>query len=724
MAKQFNFQAAEKAGYSPDEIIQFLSEKNPDFNVQGALESGYSPNEVAEFLSQPKEKSFGEKALRAGVQYATGLAESAALPYDLAVSGYKSEPFLMEQARQNVMDDIEYLAEKKMFGTATPEDEQRYQELLEFVQNPEKLKETITPIDVTVQGLAEKATGMDLEPEGFGENVARIAGFVKDPRKISSLKGFFKNPSKALRSAFPNVGELTRAGGIATGLEIAKDGDYGPIGTMAFMVLGDLAGSGIAGGLKTAKEAVKDPKKFFAKKAVKLANSEKKELQQNLIKSFREQGIQADLGTLTDSNLVRWAQARLSQSGLTGKALDNFKQDLFGQIKDEYKQIANSLGGLRYGSEFEAGRILQDSVKSIREKDLNIARDMYRAAQNSLKEEANVGANKLSAGVQSLLNKLEPGKIKSTQQRQVIDILKDLQQDIRETNLGKRANIQDLINNKIALNDIIDYEVQGGTKQLLKDVVKDLDRAIISYGKENPKFARNYVAANRKFSQHAKKFRNKELTRLLNADDPTKILKKMDSVAGIKNLEKIIAKGPEGKKLFDEIKRFKLEEIFTKTFVNSTEKQLQAGTFANLLDKGKNRALVKELLGTRNFYKLGKLQKNTGILNRSAQKFINQSQSGVVATDAAIVGKGISDAFQLLSGNPWPLLKSGSVFTIAKNLSNMITDPEFLKIVEDIILQSKKENTKSLFDSMYKLKPYVMPFIQDQISSDREVGQL
>lgn len=51
---KFNISAAREAGYSDDEIAQYLATENK-FDLSGALKSGYSPSEVIEFLSSKEQ---------------------------------------------------------------------------------------------------------------------------------------------------------------------------------------------------------------------------------------------------------------------------------------------------------------------------------------------------------------------------------------------------------------------------------------------------------------------------------------------------------------------------------------------------------------------------------------------------------------------------------------------------------------------------------------------
>jgi len=703
----FDYKGALDAGYSEDEINQFLQkeqqqqkpkqDKNNKFDVEGALQAGYSQQEIDNFLeSQKPETSMLQKAGRIASQYAIGGAEAALLPYEALVA-----PLAIPGGQEAIQD----LFTREILSDVYPTESEGKQ------VGPRELSE---PINLGVRGLVEKATGIDFHPEGILEKAANWSGFLKNPRKLKDLAKSGLTAKDAAKAISPSATESIRGVGAGAALQAAEEGDFGPIGTIAAAVIGDIGGMGVAGAAKSAKMLIKKPKKVLSEAAAKFTPKEKIELQKEIIKDFREAGIQADLGTITDSNLVKWTQSRMAQSGLTGKSLAEFRDNLTKQIKEEYKSLADSLGESRFLAKHEAGEAAREGIKAIREADLAATRKLYTEATKALKEGAVVETRKLATAIENLEKELKPGAIKSTEQQTVLNTIDKLKKDIyTEKGTLKLADVKELMNNKIALNDIINYEVQGGSKQLLKSVVAEIDRAIISHGKQNIPFVRNYISANKKFSEHAKIFRNKTAKNMMNAEDPAQLMNKMNSVQGIRSLGKILDKTPEGKTLFNNLKRHQLEKVVGDNLVDSTTQQVKLGTFSKLLEKGKNREVIKEVLGAQAFKRLERLQKNAGRLAEAAQKFYNSSQSGASSIDAAILAKGIGDIANLLSGNPWPLMKLAGGMIGARRLSGLLSDPEFLKLTEEVILASEKGTKQDLIISVEKLKPYILPILQD-----------
>jgi hypothetical protein len=705
--KKFDYQGAKNAGYTDDEINSFISKQHPNFDFKSALQAGYTSEEINNFLNEQKPKDSilkqtVKKTGRLGTQYALGAAESAALPFELATIPESSKYKQLINYRENLFSDIENLQQQKSLGNWNDEDESFLQNLIEQAKNPELSEKYLQTEPLGIQQITEKITGLNLHPKGLVEKTARWTSFIKNPKNIfqSGLK-----LKDVIKTIAPSGKESLRGLGAGAALQLAEEGDYGPIGTMTAAVIGDVLGGGIKEIGKSALNIAKQPKKSLAELAAQFTKKDKLAVQKNLIQTFRQHGIQADLGTITDNNVIKAMQARIAQSGLTGDALDKFKQNLSDKIISQYKQIADTLGQNRFSSGFEAGSSMQETIKKLRDIDLNEARQYYTQARSLAKKpNALVDASNTIQAIDNLEKNLKPGSFKSTEQKSVLNILEDLKNDVMVAGQPKLARVEDLINNKIALNDVINYEIQGGAKQLLKGLVKELDKSILRYGKQDPQFAKSYVNANVKFSDHAKTFRNKRINQILMSQDASNLMSKMNTTQGIKDIEKSLSVTAEGKKLFGDLKRFKLDEIVGKTLEDSLTKQVKYGSFASLTNKAKNMEMFKALLSPAAANRLTKLSNLTGKVADTMQKFYNASKTASTSIDAAFLVKAFSDFMNLLSGNPWPLTKSAGVFGSVRIFSKLLTDEKFLKLVEDAIITGQTNNYKKLLPIMEELQ--------------------
>ena len=669
-----------------------------------------------------------KKAGRYASQALTGAAQMAAFPFDVSAIiakkvGVKSAPV---EFRQNLHEDLQDLLAQKSSGDWKPEDQERYDFLLDLIKNPDKAQEFLPKEEEVpsfdVGSLIEKGAkefGVDLEPKGVDEMASRWYGFIKNPTKAAEALQNPKNLGKIkdlAKALLPSGKEAARSVGAASALQYAAEAEFGPIGTMAALLIGDmaptLAFSGAKGALKTlgkaGQEGISRPGKATAARATanfaKMFNkAEKNELQKSLIKEFRDAGIQADVGTITGNNAIEWIQSTLAQSGLTGAPLERLKKDITKNVLSEYKGLAQELGESFFESKYEAGQALKEGLKEARDLDLNKARELYNTAKEA-GGEAEIWSGNVGSLVKEIEAELTPGAFKSAEQRAVINVLQDLKKDLFAPSGDiKSTSVKELINNKIALNDAINYEVQGGTKQLLKRVVKEIDTALDAHGKDNPTFGKNWKEANKKFAAHAKLFRGKVLNEALKTQDPSKIFEKMNTPNGIREIKKALSTTPEGRQIFKELSRTKLEEVVGQHMVDSTTEQLNHGKFSKLLQKGQNRQIIKELLGRDAFQRLEKLQTASGRIANTAQKFLNTSRSGVHATDLAFAGALMKSAGSLLTGNAWPLIKTTGTLVGTKKIAKLMADPEFIRLVEDAMLESTRGSQQSFIDSGLRL---------------------
>ena len=730
------FEIAKSQGYTNEQIIDYLSKNEKYANkIKTAKDQGYTDEQISEFMvsnpqvfegkdkKQVPEEETGliDKGLRIATQLGIGATQAVALPYDVAAIASKKigQGIGPQLFRQNVFKDITRLAEQKHMGIWDETDQRHYDYLIAMVKNPEKMKEhtQIELPDIDTASLIEKGAeklGLDLKPKGWMEHAARWIGLIKDPKKSVDLlqkgitpktyESFVKGltPLEVLKKGAPSAKDLIKAISLTAGMQFAADAELGPIGSMMALTFADLAPTvigGIAKGGFNLAGALRNSvafKRNAARAVAMMTTEQQKALQRNIINDFRAAGLQADLGSVSGNNLIKWIQNTLAQSGLTGEPLERLRNSLTQQVTREYGEIARSLGEVVYESRYEAGQVLKNGINESLKADKKIYTNLYEESRR-LGKSGMVKPSSLYDMTESLLGDLEAGKIKSSQQKQVIQILSDFRNEIApETELLvtgqpvkqriiKEISVPALTNNKIALNEIIDYEVQGGAKQLLKGIVKEVDNTLVEYGKtQNPEFLKAFNSANAKFSKHAQTYRTKFMKNLLKNEDPSQILNKMNTPAGIEQ----IRKGLANPKLFNTLARHKLEELIGSKMTDSVTHQLKFGTFSKLLEKGQTREVIRQLLGNEQLTRLERLQRNSGVLAETAQKFLNTSRSGVHATDLAFAGKLTKDLSSMFTLNPWPALKTGSVYLGTKQLAKLIADPEFIRLVEEEILRT------------------------------------
>lgn len=683
----------QEASITPKQLNERLLKKSPNFDVQGALQAGYSPDEINDYLHDNQTKrSFMEKSGRIGAQYGLGLLQShpASMAYDIATMPLASKTAMNVPYREDLGNELEYLMEKKAYGEWTTEDEKFLEHIKKQILDPRKSKEFVKTGDVGIRDIVEEVTGIDFHPEGALEKAAHWMGFIRNPKNVKDLVKLGTTPKNIQNSIFPGSKDVLRGLTAGTALEMAEDNHFGPLGTLGAAIVGDLIGVGTAG----IGKAILNPKKTLAKGMALISNS-KNAIKNDLKEAISETPFTKDLGTLTNNNVIQMIQARLSASGLTGKPLEELRKKMTKEIVQEYESIAKELGEARFTTLHEAGEVAKEGIKKIRDADKEIYQELYSFADKTLKKDAQANVNKLVSSVRFFRENLTPGTLKSTEQNAVLNFLDKIESDIHEVGNEFKSNVKDLMNTKIALNDIINYEVQGGAKQLLKKLVSDTDRAIISHGKENPAFARNYIAANKKFSDHAKTFRKRNIDQLLRLENPEQLMNRMNNVQGIRDLKNVLDRTHEGKQIFRGLSRNKLDRMIGDNMKDGITEQIKFGKLSNLIKDSQNRALLKEIVSPDAYKRILNLQKHAGELAETAQKFFNASQSATAGADLAMTGAMLTGVFSFITGNPWSLSAIGG-FAIAKQAGKLMADTEFLKLTEQAIRAARKNNISSM----------------------------
>jgi hypothetical protein len=213
------YQTARDQGYSDSEIYDFLR-THPSYSdkIREAEEEGYSSEDISSFLStytpskkekKPKRSTL-EKGARVAAQYGIGAAESALLPYEVAVAPLSSKDAQNAAYRETLSEDLERLMDQKQSGDWDDQDENLLQSIIEQIKDPRKSEEFAQTANIGVRGLAEKASGVDLKPEGALEKAASWAGFIKDPKKITELAKSGISSKELIKAVSPTGKEAMR----------------------------------------------------------------------------------------------------------------------------------------------------------------------------------------------------------------------------------------------------------------------------------------------------------------------------------------------------------------------------------------------------------------------------------------------------------------------------------------------------------------------------------
>ena len=185
------YQTAKQEGYSDEEILGYL-QTHPKYmsKIDEARKEGYSDQQISDFLStyqeqKPKKKSKLEKSSRIATQFGLGAAESALLPYEIAVAPIASKDAQNVAYRQTLGEDLERLMDQKSMGIWDEQDQKLYDSIVKQLKSTFESEKFTQAADVGVRGLAEKVTGKDLKPQGILEKAAHWTGFIKNSLELS-----------------------------------------------------------------------------------------------------------------------------------------------------------------------------------------------------------------------------------------------------------------------------------------------------------------------------------------------------------------------------------------------------------------------------------------------------------------------------------------------------------------------------------------------------------
>lgn len=646
----FDYEGALKAGYNDDEIINYLSEGNKDFDVKAAREANYTPREIAEYLSGQKEKSPSEnqekkpertvleKSGRLAGQVALGIAQGSApgMVYDLAVAPLSSEGANTQLYRQNVFEDIERLAEQKQTGVWDQADQELLDHLVDQVKNPTKMDQYVkTGPDVSIRGLAEAATGLDLHPEGWAEKAANFIGFIKDPKSIKELKNIGLDTKELIKAISPTTKEALRGVGAGAALEMAEQGNFGPVGSIAAMIVGDLIGHGahkIGKSILNPKQSAAEAINFLT-----LNNTQRLSSAQ-LAEDFGRAGMTIDAGTLTGSPIIQMIQARLAQSGLTGTALDNFRKELSNQVVKQYESILSDLGELAFENNHQAAEAIKSALK-VEEQSLNINKESLKdQAARSPSLKGRISVEEPPNYQQTLLDEIAQPREQSTYSKgenlkQAAEDIKagekavyderftDLNEQVREIpsspqqtldrelrmfveenrgslllgestaefgvvqaaeNLLNRlgegqfgVTLNELIKTKRTLGDLANWEFHGSNfESAYKELVRYVDEAIVRGLSDYPEIRNEFLNLNADYSNFKNTFENETVKNLFKPKNRkyNSLYNEFSSdIDKIKALEEIAPLSPHGEEMLRRVKRDFAEKIISKPNLSSQD---------------------------------------------------------------------------------------------------------------------------------------------------------
>lgn len=737
------------------EIVEAMRSSQYGERIDTAKQEGFSNKEIIDlFLDESKEKIREKTELfenpvanfvaRKGLQPVLSALDGQYLrifwPLEVAVQGKRGLDYLnkgpFEKLRQTkTVKFLEKISdpfgvgkklEKKVeplrsAGQSFLREKLGLGKYIDFIKSDDPIPTTL-PSHWIRKGV-EHYTGKDISPQDITEHALDFYGLVNPSGAQKIVKAV--TSKKVAKEIYKALAPKKMVSSVAVGMAMQKSAEeeWGPWGTMAMMAVADL---GTRGALSAPGAILKIGKSISSKRALaklvaKTVSKNSLELKQELIKKFEAAGITPDVGTVTGNRMVQAFQSILAQSSLSGKALEEFSLKIKNQFLSQYENIANSLGEGIYNSKFEAGTLLKETLKKSEELDKTFHSAFYEEAKTVAKNSV-VDAESIWKEATRLEKELSQGSVKSADQKLVLKRLKEIKKDINPETFEAKAS--SLIGSKRGIQDVINFEVQGTPRKLLNNIVDRIDHSIIK-GK-NKRLGKVYAKANQRFKEHIGIFREKPIKYIFSNKNPEKILDTMSDAHNIRKIREALSLTKEGKKIFDKLAKFKMEEMIGQGMVNELTQQLNYGKFGNSILKNKNKAILKELLPEKTFSRLERLAELSNELANTRNKFLNASQSGRYLGDIALVTNifyGIGSLFTL---NPFPLASSLGIVGGGRRLARLLADEEFLKSFNEAIISRSKNpavlqrQSRKIINAVNKVDPKLIAILSRGQRKKRE----
>lgn len=597
-----------------------------------------------------------------------------------------------------------------------------------------------------------------LEPQSPGERIEdKALEFFGASLPLGWLQGGLAGVKAAM--SLPGIISNLFAGGTSQALEESGASPItNIIGTTIAGILGHKiaqpAAEVVAHPVQALKELPKLPKKMAAKVIAKTSvyNPE-------IEASSKRLGIRPLASQLMDNRMLRATETFLKDSAFSGDHYQRLLGDMSEQTKAAWERALESVSpDIRYSYD-----VSEDALKQL-SKNAEIAKANYdqlyekagaqipsdeliefRHTLNALNKNRRILQNTaLNKGQRAVaLEAIEEMRTKLT--TEATNNMVEAETKRFESVNGKKptpkqsALIQDrcrravakghgkvrptlLMGTKSSINDFVDFDIQGGMKKRLLSVGAANKADIAIYGKKNPGFKQIYDLAEATFGDAAKRLRNDVIDSIIRGKKPEAILQKMNTVSGARRVRDALATNPDGKRIYNSLRRAKLNEMFLGKMVDA-EGKVKYQTFATALKDPKKQRLMVELLGPQNYKRVQDLQKFSANLAATSAEFANPSKSGTKVADISagvkLVAKaGAAVAAYSVSG----LAGVVGAFMAPRVMAKLLTNAEFV----DYLIEAGKASRAGNMTKVNAIYEKALPLFLNEVrslSSEEESSQ-
>jgi len=644
------FEKARKEGYSDKEIFEYLqSDEKYSSKIKKAKSEGYSDEDISSFLSKSPEKEkpqrpFYEQYIERPTQV---LGQSAA-------AGLRSLPRsafdLLKAGVQGAGGDISKLEEAQ-------------------ANAPQWLKDTASETFPSYEEMRQRQ---------IQEGGAQAEGpFEKGIEKLGRFAG--EAPY------FGGIGGIRGAAGIvgaAAGAQAGEEMDLNPLGQAALTLTGSFLGH-------TA------PTPFQ-----KLSKQKLTPEVESYIKASKELGIDPLLTGMNPNQIQKVAQ-KWATHGIGGPEIlqEAYKRRSL-QVANAFEKAMDEAGENLFREPEQAGQALKEGITDATKQIEHTKSQLYRAVDKTLPKDATIKIAdpvKLENHLKSSLEALEDSLALAPAESSVNLRLKKLKGNL-ESLLDVRDNefpIKTLEDTSRSLHDVIKYERPGGADKLLIPFDRAIRKELDNYGKINPKYATARKAANEYFANDVVHIRQNLLQSIARSERPESTLAIMNTVSGIKNVERALNSLPNGKKMTEALKRYKLQSMLKDKLIDGSTGLMKVGGLKNFLNRKTDQYPVfRELAGPKGIRTLKLLEESGKGLEKGFNNLVNPSKTAdtLIAIQSVVgpferINEGVTKGLQgnLIGGASEAALGAAGILA-PKWVAKIILKP---KLAEQVFALSK-----------------------------------
>lgn len=533
------------------------------------------------------------------------------------------------------------------------------------------------------------------------ETAKNMAGAVSDVygKKLEAEKSFPENteslPYKA--GKFATKAAVGLAGGLIGGSALSAATEPKLEGE------GGLANRAI----DTAKMAAtgrifKEGLKLGAKAFDNVADMVSPKVSKEAVDQFKQADIKPTLGQVSDSNIIKYAEAGLEKFPGSAGVIQKAKQNALGKVQEQIRSVADATPLSKEG----AGILIQEGAKKDVTRFKEVSNRVFKRLDRYVKADEPIAASNISQQIDKITQELprEAAARKLSQQGKAFELIDNLAKDIKnnggnldyKTAKFYRTQIGSEINQKHVIGDTD----TGQLKQLYASLSQDMEGAFTSKGSEAQKAFKN---ANEFYAKGVQNIENK-LTKIIQSHTPEKIYEA--ALGGTKE-------GPTRiraiMKTLDPEERTLLRSTVLHQIGQNADKDFSAELFLKNYQKLEGKAALLSPEQIKSLDNLSKVLKNI----KSVSSKTNTSNTATMQNLTALGAGG-------LVGGLTGAIAAGKVIGGAYITAKLFTSPKFINWLADTPKINTAEALSKHIDKLAIIaskNPEIQPDIQEYLKS-------